>query len=108
MILTVNIGSSSARIGFHSDDATEQIEHADGGAQCSDLALWLEAFETRHSNDVPAAVCHRARKYIGAYAAALGGVDYLVFGLMQQRTLATKALVVSYPVPIVLFRLKSV
>ncbi len=49
-----------------SDDMRELVELERAGHAGARLAI--EAF------------CHRARKYVGAYAAVLGGVDALVFG----------------------------
>jgi acetate kinase len=42
--------------------------------------LKLEAAERRGATLALAAFCHRVHKYLGAYAAVLGGVDALVFG----------------------------
>jgi acetate kinase len=49
-----------------SDDARELLALEDAGHAGAGLAL--------------TAFCHRIRKYVGAYAAVLGGLDALVFG----------------------------
>ncbi|TKJ42486.1 acetate kinase [candidate division LCP-89 bacterium B3_LCP] len=48
-----------------SSDMREIIEEAEGGSQRAELALEM--------------YCYRVKKYIGAYAAVLGGLDAIVF-----------------------------
>jgi acetate kinase len=48
-----------------SNDMRELIEASDGGDANAALAIRM--------------FCHRLKKYIGAYAAVMGGIDHLVF-----------------------------
>ena len=49
----------------------------------SDMRVLLDAMMNGHDEQATLAIdlfCYRARKYIGAYLAALGGADAIVFG----------------------------
>jgi acetate kinase len=51
--------------------------------QTSDMRQLLKAVYEQHDSDATLAVevfCYRARKYLGAYLAALGGADAVIFG----------------------------
>ena len=61
----LNKESGLLGVSGESNDMREVLEAAAGGAERSQLALEI--------------YCYRLRKYIGAYAAAMGGLDVLVF-----------------------------
>ena len=61
----LNKKSGLLGVSGESNDMREVLEAAAGGAERSQLALEI--------------YCYRLRKYIGAYAAAMGGLDVLVF-----------------------------
>ena len=62
----------------------EMVNHASGLLGVSEISSDLRDLLARESNDVRAAeavalFCYQARKWIGSFAAALGGLDTLVF-----------------------------
>jgi len=62
----------------------EMVNHASGLLGVSEISSDLRDLLTRESDDVRAAeavalFCYQAKKWIGAFAAALGGLDTLVF-----------------------------
>lgn len=62
----LNRGSGLLGLSGESDDVRDLLKLEAAGRQAAALAL--------------AAFCHRIHKYLGAYAAVLGGVDAVVFG----------------------------
>lgn len=73
------------RGGHDADSIDELLNHRSGLAGLSGLGNDLREIETAAANGHDRArlainvFAHRARKYIGAYAAAMGGVDAIVF-----------------------------
>jgi acetate kinase len=62
----------------------EMVNHASGLLGVSEISSDLRDLLARESDDVRAAeavalFCYQAKKWIGAFAAALGGLDTLVF-----------------------------
>src|SRR5208283_1724748 len=62
----------------------EMVNHASGLLGVSEISSDVRDLLARESNDVRAAealalFCYQAKKWIGAFAAALGGLDTLVF-----------------------------
>lgn len=73
------------RAGYDADALDELLNHRSGLAGLSGLGNDLREIEAAAANGHDRArlainvFAHRARKYIGAYAAAMGGVDAIVF-----------------------------
>lgn len=76
---------SLLRAGYDTDALDELLNHRSGLAGLSGLGNDLREIEAAAANGHDRArlainvFAHRARKYIGAYAAAMGGVDAIVF-----------------------------
>jgi len=70
--------------GFSPDDVDEAIKHKGGLLGISDSSSDVRDLLSACANDPKAeeaigVFCYQAKKFIGAYAAALGGIDALVF-----------------------------
>ena len=68
-------------------EVEQWLNHQSGllgvSGQSSDMRVLLEAMNRYHDEQVTLAIdlfCYRARKYIGAYLAALGGAEAIIFG----------------------------
>lgn len=71
------------REGFRSDDLDHILNHESGLLGLSGLSGDMRRLLASSEPDARLAVeiyCYRARKYIGAYLAALGGADAILFG----------------------------
>jgi acetate kinase len=74
------------RQGLSTTDLADGLNHRAGLLGLSDVSadmrelLRLEESGCAGAKLAIAAFCHRARKYLGAYAAVLGGLDAVVFG----------------------------
>ena len=70
--------------GFSADDVDDAIKHKGGLRGISDSSSDVRDLLAARANDPKAkeaigVFCYQAKKFIGAYAAALGGLDALVF-----------------------------
>ena len=70
--------------GFSADDVDDAIQHKGGLLGISDTSgdvrdLLAECATDSRAEEAIGVFCYQARKFIGGYAAALGGIDALVF-----------------------------